>query len=84
MNNKIDIDFVVINGKTYVPCRNVINVITDKEPKKDDMEVVYLSKQEQLKKKNREYYQANKAKWKKYDETKKQKQFNEKTVVEFY
>ncbi len=84
MNNKIDIDAVIINGTTYIPCRNVVNVLTEKEPVKADMEIVYMNKSQKLKQKNREYYLANKHKWKKYDETKKQKAKDMQSVIEFY
>ena len=86
MDNKIDIDFVVIGGIRFVPDKKVIYVDEYTVPavEQDEPELVYINNKEKLKQRNREYYKANKNKWKKYDETKKQKSKDLLSVIEFY
>ena len=80
-----NIDCVVINGINYLPERNFITITT--ETVKHNLPLVDLDKYEQLKERNRRYYQKNKDKWIKYNETKRQNNQLMKdlrTVLEFY
>lgn len=66
------IDYLVINGTTYIPIRNDI-----------ELELVWQDKQSKLKQRNKEYYEKNKQKWTKYNENKKQRELDKRTVIEF-
>ncbi len=67
-----NIDYLVINGTTYIPIRNDI-----------ELELVWQDKQSKLKQRNKEYYEKNKQKWTKYNESKKQRELDKRTVIEF-
>tara|TARA_R110001632_G_scaffold26395_4_gene71397 strand:+ start:3903 stop:4163 length:261 start_codon:yes stop_codon:yes gene_type:complete len=86
MDNKIDIDFIVINGVRYIPDKKVIYIDqhTVKPVEKDEPELVYINNKEKQKQRNKQYYQVNKSKWSKYNENKKQKAKDLQTVIEFY
>ena len=78
--DNLEIDAVIINGTTYIPCRKTIKVT----PRADEMELVYVNQHEKTKMRNKKYYMENKQKWALYNENKKKKQINEQTVIEFY
>ena len=78
--NNLEIDAVIINGTTYIPCRKIINVT----PRADELELIYTSKNEKIKMRNKKYYMENKEKWNKYKQTKLQKSKDMQTVIEFY
>ena len=86
MDNKIDIDFIVINGVRFVPDKKVIYIYqhTVKPVEKNEPELVYINNKEKQKQRNCAYYKANKAKWSKYNENKKQKAKDMQTILEFY
>ena len=78
--NELEIDAIIINGKTYIPYRKFINVSTQT----DELELVYANKNEKTKLRNRQYYKDNKNKWALYNENKKKKVKDLLPVVEFY
>ena len=66
---EISINCITINGVRYIP---------ETTQNTDD------TKKDQKKAYKREYYKKNKEKWKQYNETKKSKQKDLRTVIEFY
>ena len=80
-----NIESVVINGINYLPEKRYVTITT--ETVKHNLPLVDLDKYEKLKERNRRYYQKNKDKWIKYNETKRQNDQLMKdlrTVLEFY
>ena len=80
-----NIDCIVMNGINYLPEKKYVTITT--ETVKHNLPLVDLDKYEKLKERNRRYYQKNKDKWIKYNETKRQNDQLMKdlrTVLEFY
>ena len=66
---EISINCITINGVRYIP-----ETTQNTDDAKKDKKKAY----------KREYYKKNKEKWKQYNETKKSKQKDLRTVIEFY
>ena len=66
----LKIDCIVVNGTNYIPERKFIEIT--EETVKHDLPLVNLDKVEKQRERNRDYYKKNKAKWVKYNESKKQ------------
>ena len=69
---EISINCITINGVRYIP-ETTQNTDDDHDAKKDKKKAY-----------KKEYYKKNKEKWKQYNETKKSKQKDLRTVIEFY